>query len=228
MEEALGYRFRDGALLREALTHGSATGTGDRRASYQRLEFLGDRVLGLVVADMLHTAFPDDDEGRLAPRFNALVRRETCARVARTLGLGEHLILGQSEVVSGGRRKNAILADVCESVIGAIYRDGGLAAARAFVERHWREQMEITPRPARDAKTTLQEWAQGRGLAPPAYELVERAGPDHAPSFTVRVAVSGADPATGRGATKRDAEQSAASACLVALGVWHPDGAGDD
>lgn len=223
LEDALGYRFGDRALLREALTHGSATAPGSKRMSYQRLEFLGDRVLGVVVADMLFTAFPDDDEGAMARRFNAMVRRETCAKIARKLGLGRFLILGQSEVSSGGRRKGAILADTCESVIGAVYRDGGMEAARAVIEANWSEMMALAGRPARDAKTTLQEWAQGRGLGLPAYELSERSGPDHAPDFTVTVTVSGLAPATGRGATKRDAEQRAATAQLVALGVWQAE-----
>lgn len=224
----LGYTFIRPALLVEALTHGSAANETASGGSYQRLEFLGDRVLGLVISDMLLEAFPSADEGELARRYNALVRRETCAQVARDLDLGRDLIVGQSEEASGGRDKPALLGDACEAVIGAIYTDGGLEPVRAFIERHWRARMMAADRPRRDAKTALQEWAQGRGMPPPTYDLLERTGPDHAPSFMVRVLISGLEPATGTGRSKRDAEQSAAEALLIALGLWRGDGSGDE
>jgi len=223
LAEVLGYRFRETSHLAQALTHASATGQARKRGDYQRLEFLGDRVLGLIVADMLLEAFPKADEGELARRFNALVRRETCAEIARTLNLGAHVILGQSEISSGGRNKRAILADACESVIGAIYVDGGFEAARAFIERQWKSRMLAADRPHRDAKTALQEWAQGRGMPPPVYEIVERTGPDHAPRFKVRALISGLEPAFGEGYARRDAEQKAAAAYLIALGLWEPE-----
>lgn len=223
LAEVLGYEFREKTHLVEALTHASATGGAQRDGDYQRLEFLGDRVLGLIIADMLVEAFPKADEGELARRFNTLVRRETCVEVARALNLGAHVILGQSEIASGGRNKRAILADTCESVIGAIYRDGGFEAARGFVERHWKPIMLAADRPRRDAKTALQEWAQGRGMPPPVYDVVERTGPDHAPRFKVRALISGLEPAFGEGYAKRNAEQKAAAACLVALGLWEPE-----
>lgn len=216
----LGYSFKDISLLVRALTHGSALAENHIAASYQRLEFLGDRVLGLIIADMLIEAFPRADEGALARRFNALVRRETCAEVAKSLGLGRHILLGAGESRSGGRHKKAILADVCEAVIGAIFRDGGFAAAREFIDRNWRERMLVAERPRRDAKTKLQEWAQGRGLGLPLYEVVSQSGPDHAPLFTVLVTVEGLDPVAAEGRSRRAGEQAAAAACLTALGEW--------
>jgi ribonuclease-3 len=223
LAEVLGYRFRHKSHLTEALTHASASARARKRGDYQRLEFLGDRVLGLIVADMLLEAFPKADEGELARRFNALVRRETCAEIARSLDLGAHVILGQSEISSGGRGKRAILADTCESVIGAVYRDGGFEAARDFVERQWKPRMLAADRSRRDAKTALQEWAQGRGMPPPVYDIIERTGPDHAPRFKVRALISGLEPAFGEGYARRDAEQKAAAAYLVGLGLWQPE-----
>ena len=220
LEQQLGYRFRDNSLLTRALTHGSAVAESDGRATYQRLEFLGDRVLGLIIADLLWEHFPHADEGELARRFNALVRRETCMEVAKDLGLGAFLIIGASEERSGGRRKTAILADAAESVIGAIYRDGGFDAARELIAAHWQPRMLAAERPRRDAKTALQEWSQGRGMPPPTYEIIERKGPDHAPIFKVRVLISGLEPAFGEGRSRRDGEQIAASSLLVKLGLW--------
>ena len=225
LEERLDYRFRNPELLERALTHGSVQSEQAGIGTYERLEFLGDRVLGLIVADMLLQAYPRADEGELARRFNALVRRETCGEVARELLLGHDLIVGASEERSGGRSKMAILADAAESVIGAIYRDGGFDAARQFVERLWRPRMEAAQRPRRDAKTALQEWAQGRGMPPPVYEIVERSGPDHAPNFRVRALISGLEPAFGQGRNKRDGEQIAAANLLVQLGLWQPEDA---
>jgi ribonuclease-3 len=210
----LGHEFRDPALLVRALTHGSrGSGEGDN----QRLEFLGDRVLGLVMAEALLEADPTADEGRIAPRFNALVRREACAEVAREVDLGAGLKLGRSEMIGGGRKKEALLADAIEAVIAAVYLDGGLEAARAVVLRLWGERIAQAPQDARDAKSALQEWAQGRGLLPPDYLLVSREGPDHAPRFVIEARLSTGESQRAEGATKRAAEHAAAAALLERL-----------
>lgn len=224
LQQRLGHSFSDPGLLERALTHPSAVQASDpaaQLASYQRLEFLGDRVLGLVVADMLFTAFPEASEGDLHHRHASLVRKETCADVGAELGIGEALALGDSEDQSGGREKGTILGDSCEAVIGAVYIDGGLDAARALIERNWRDRITGSHRAARDAKSTLQEWAQGQGLALPHYRVVEETGPAHAPTFRIRVELEGFAPATGAGTSKRDAEQAAAAEILVREGVWH-------
>lgn len=218
LEERLGYRFKDRTWLDQALTHVSAA-PGNPKATYQRLEFLGDHVLGLVISDMLMRGFPKAEEGELSRRLAELVRKESCAEVSIGLGLGDELKLGQSELNSGGRKKEAILADVVESVIGAIYCDGGYKAAAEFVERVWKDRMLKPHRPLRDAKTILQEWAQARGLPPPVYREKERKGPDHKPEFRVAVELPGMKPAEGKGPSKRDAEQAAATAMLVREGV---------
>ncbi|MEM9684181.1 MAG: ribonuclease III, partial [Pseudomonadota bacterium] len=157
-ETSLSYSFNDPTLLRHALTHRSVEAPGGE--DYERLEFLGDRVLGLVVTEMLMAAFPDEREGALAKRLAALVRQETLAAVARDIDLGRHVRLSRGEAEGGGRENDAILSDVCEAVIAAIYRDGGLEAAASFVDRHWRERLQASDAPPQDAKTTLQEWAQ--------------------------------------------------------------------
>lgn len=212
LEARLGHHFGDAALLKRALTHASASTTG----SNERLEFLGDRVLGLVIAEKLHAAYPDDPEGVLALKFNALVRSEACALAAEKAGLGEHLILANSEHSGGGRKKAAILAGVCEAVIAALYLDGGFAVARAFIETYWAGQMAALGNDMRDAKTALQEWAQSKkGGTTPMYRLVKREGPDHAPRFLVEVSVAGQTAATGEGSSKREAEQAAARAMLA-------------
>ena len=211
LEERLGHRFADPALLVRALTHGSrGGGEGDN----QRLEFLGDRVLGLVMAEALLAADRAAPEGTIAPRFNALVRREACAEVARAVDLGAALKLGRSEMLTGGRRTEALLADAMEAVIAAIYLDAGLEAARAAVLRLWGDRIATAPQDARDAKTALQEWAQGRGLPPPAYEILAREGPDHAPLFTVEARLPAVGSERASAPTKRAAEHAAASALL--------------
>jgi len=215
VEAALGHRFARPALLAEALTHPSASGPS--RPDNQRLEFLGDRVLGLVVAEALHAAYPGESEGTLAPRFNALVRRETLAEIAREIGLGEHLSLGRSESISGGRRKIAILADAMEAVIAALYLDGGIEAARRFIERHWTARLQAPAEAPQDAKTRLQEWAQGRGLAPPAYEVLGREGPDHAPRFTIEARLATGERASAEAPSKKAAEQAAAARLLDSI-----------
>jgi ribonuclease-3 len=219
LEERLGYRFKDKAFLEEALTHMSAARGKRRSTSYQRLEFLGDHVLGLAISELLFREFPHAEEGELSRRLAALVRKETCAEVAAALDLGPFVRLGGGEARTGARPKAAILADVCESVIGAIFLDGGYEAARDAIALHWRERM-LAPKPAlRDAKTILQEWAQGRGLPPPAYREKERRGPDHKPTFLISVELPGLKSAEGTGTSKRGAEQAAAAAMLRREGV---------
>ena len=219
LEERIGHGFAEKSLLDSALTHISALSGKSRAASYQRLEFLGDHVLGLVVSDMLFRAFPKADEGDLSRRLADLVRRETCADVARSLDLGAAIKLGASEANAGGRRRLAILADVCEALIGAVFIDGGYPAAATMIERLWSERMRTPARPLRDAKTVLQEWAQGRGLPTPSYREVERTGPHHDPEFRVAVALPDLKPAEGVGRSKRAAEQAAAAAMLAREGV---------
>jgi len=216
LEERIGYRFKDGALLDCALTHISALkGARNRAGSYQRLEFLGDHVLGLVISDVLFRAFPKADEGELSRRLADLVRKETCAEIAVTIELGAAIKLGSSEANAGGRKRPAILADVCEALIGAVYLDGGYPAAEGLVERLWQVRMQATAQPLRDSKTVLQEWAQARGLPTPAYREVARTGPDHSPEFRVAVQLPNFAPAEGSGRSKRAAEQAAAAAMLA-------------
>lgn len=211
----LGHDFARPALLIEALTHSSISSPG--RDDNQRLEFLGDRVLGLVMAEALLHADSSAAEGQLAPRFNALVRKETCAAVAREIDLGAVLKLGRSEMLSGGRRKEALLGDAMEAVIAAVYLDGGYEAARATVLRLWGGRIATVEADARDAKTSLQEWAQARGLAPPAYVETGRTGPDHAPRFTIEARLDTGASATASAGSKRQAEQAAAGALLAQL-----------
>jgi ribonuclease-3 len=218
LETRLGHEFADRKLLETALTHASAASGG--RASYQRLEFLGDRVLALAVSEMLLDAFPRANEGELAQRLTALVRNESCADVAMTLDVGAAIRLGIGEAQSGGRTRAAILGDVCEALIGAIHLDGGIDAARSFVQANWGERMRAWTGTMRDAKTTLQEWAQGKGIGTPAYAIVARHGPDHAPLFEIEVTIGGLAPARAEGRTRREAEQIAAGTVLVREGIW--------
>lgn len=221
LEARLGYRFADPELLDRALTHSSAVAPARRIAqSYQRLEFLGDRVLGLVVADMLYRRLPKGNEGDLSRALNALVRKETCAAIARELEVGSELNLGDSEARTGGAQKDAILGDVMEALLGAVYIDGGLGPAAEIIERLFGEHIGDTGTSRADAKTTLQEWAQGRGLEPPVYEEVERRGPDHAPEFTIAVRLGSFDPLTATGPSKKLAEHKAAEAFLLREKVW--------
>lgn len=184
------------------------------RDDNQRLEFLGDRVLGLVMAEALLKADPNAAEGMLAPRFNALVRRETCADVARQIDLGAVLKLGRSEMKSGGRRKEALLADAMEAVIAAVYQDGGFEAARDVILHLWGKRVGNVADDARDAKTSLQEWAQARGEVPPLYVEVNRTGPDHQPIFTIEVRLASGPSEQATAGSKRHAEQAAAAALL--------------
>lgn len=215
-ETRLGHHFDAPELLIRAVTHGSVG--SQTRPDNERLEFLGDRVLGLAVAGALFDADSGATEGQLAPRFNALVRRETCAAVAREIGLGEVMKLGRSEMVSGGRRKEALLADAMEAVIAAVYLDAGFDAARETVLRLWQKRVNGVAEDARDAKSAVQEWLQSRGLPPPDYVEIERDGPDHAPIFTIelRTGDGRAVRVQGKGA-KRQVEQLAARTLLQEL-----------
>ncbi len=215
LEARLGHRFRDRTLLEEALTHASGLkGLGHRARSNERLEFLGDRVLGLVVAERLLQHYPEDREGALGKRLAHLVSGEVLAEVAAELELSRFLRLGRGEEETGLRRNPGVLADCLEAVIGALYLDGGLEVAARFVERHWSERIRALATPPRDPKTALQEWAQGRGLPVPSYRLVDQRGPAHAPLFRVEVQVEGYPPCVGEGRNKRAAERAAARKML--------------
>lgn len=212
----LGHEFSRPELLIRALTHGSVS--TQTRPDNQRLEFLGDRVLGLVIAEALFTADRGATEGQLAPRLNALVRGETCAEVARQIGLGDVLKLGRSEMLTGGRRKDALLGDAMEAVLAAVYLDGGFEAARAVVLALWGDRLGAAEEAAFNPKTALQEWAQAHGMAPPRYEVVARSGPDHAPHFHIRAVLDDGRQADAQGtATKRSIEQDAARALLALI-----------
>ncbi len=211
----LGHVFAQPELLVRAITHASMS--SPTRGDNQRLEFLGDRVLGLVMAEALLELDPDATEGQLAPRFNALVRKETCAEVAREIDLGAVLKLGRSEMMSGGRRKQALLGDAMEAVIAAVYRDAGFETARSMILRLWGARVSSVKDDARDSKTTLQEWAQARGLQPPSYVETARSGPDHAPQFTIEARLDNGAAVTAIAGSKRQAEQAAARALLDQL-----------
>jgi ribonuclease-3 len=224
LETRIGYGFKDRALLRKALTHASVRQASAKRRDNERLEFLGDRVLGLAIAELLSEVYPSASEGELARLYNRLVRGGTCAEVARDLGLGAALVLSEAEADSGGREKETILADACEALLGAIFLEAGYDKAREVVRAHWGRRLEGSPVVAADAKSALQEWAQGQGLDLPAYVEIAREGPDHAPRFTSEVRIKGRKPARGEGASKRAAEQAAATALLAREGVWREAG----
>jgi ribonuclease-3 len=211
----LGHQFHDPDLLKRALTHAGANSAH----SNERLEFLGDRVLALVVAEELYRRYPQEDEGALTRRVHSLVRWEACARVGEEIGLWDHLVLTRSEA-AGGRARGPIVGSALEAIIAALYLDGGMTAARVFIERWWETMFADPDADTRDAKTRLQEWAQGRGRdsGAPVYQLKEQAGPDHAPRFLVEVSVSGHAPVAGEGGSKRQAEQDAAARLLAAVG----------
>ncbi|MDA1022869.1 MAG: ribonuclease III [Proteobacteria bacterium] len=216
LEELLGHQFKNPDILQQALTHSSAS--KDRAQSNERLEFLGDRVLGLVCAGMLLDAFPDESEGELGYRFSGLARAESLARVGAAINLAPLIVLSEGEEATG-RDNPAILADCCEAVIAALFLDGGLEKAKAFIQQHWRPLMAENPLPPKDPKTMLQEWAQGHGLPLPKYEVTAQEGPTHAPTFTVRVTVHEKKPTSGEGSSKQAAEQAAAENMLNSMGA---------
>jgi len=218
LQTVLGHVFKQRDLIDTAMTHPSALPVGSAgRGSNQRLEFLGDRVLGLVICERLYERRPGEREGALAPRLNRLVNKSACADAARHMGLGQFLILGASERENGGADKEGILGDLCEAVIAALYLDGGLKVARRFIERAWSEQFANPKERIKDTKSLLQEWSQSSGYNLPNYETLSRTGPDHAPVFTVKVSVGPTETETGTGSSKQDAERAAATALLNRL-----------
>ena len=221
----LGHEFKDARLLDRALTHSSvgegvAPQTSSAPRDNERLEFLGDRVLGLLVAERLHNDFPEADEGQLSSRLHALVDKHACGRVGAALGIGEAVRLSPGETKSGGRRKEGVIADAVEAVLAAVYLDGGIDAARSVFQIAWVEELAKPPeRSLTNPKSALQEWSQGQGRPLPSYEIANRTGSDHAPTFTVAVTVEGLEPLTARGRSRQDAEKAAALAMLKREGV---------
>jgi len=216
LESVIGYQFQDKERLRRALTHASVQ---TAQGNYERLEFLGDRVLGLAVAEMLCQMFPQASEGELSVRLNALVNTEICAEIACQIGLPDFIHTGADMKEFDGRRMTNIHADVVEALIATLYMEGGLAAVRQLIARFWEERARTSSRPRRDAKTRLQEWAHQQNGAHPVYRLIKRQGPDHEPSFQIEVNVSGFAPARGSGSSKRLAEREAAQAFLAREGI---------
>ncbi len=226
LEEKSGYRFKDVERLDRALTHSSARGQSSQ--NYERLEFLGDRVLGLLIAEVLFASFPDADEGELSLRFNQLVDAKTCAAIATELDLPRLIRAGLDLGSPEAKHLINVRADAMESLIAAIYLDGGMDAARAFVTKFWASRLNDTAKARRDPKTELQEWAHRDSASSPVYKILNREGPDHEPSFSISVSVADYPPETGEGRSKRFAEQDAAKRFLVARSVWTDDGDDDN
>ncbi len=220
LQEKIGYTFKDRTLLEKAVIHASAREKKRQSEDNERLEFLGDRVLGLSIAELLYAEFPMAPEGELARRFNRLVRKETCALVSNNMALGNHLILSQSEKTAGGTRNINILGDACEAVLGAVFMDGGFVPANELILRFWRPLLLNADEIPVDPKTALQEWAQGNHLKLPRYVEVSRSGADHEPVFVMQVIVERIAPQAGQGNSKRLAEREAAAALLIREGVW--------
>jgi ribonuclease-3 len=212
LQTAMGARFADTGQLAQALTHSSWS-----ESDSERLEFLGDRVVGLVMAELLYKRFPKEPEGDLAKRHAALVCGETMAEIGRAIGLGDALILSESERAAGGADNDNLLADALEAVIGALYLDQGLDVCAHSVEKLWGERVTTLSRPPQDAKTALQEWAQARGLDVPAYDIVNREGPDHAPQFEIEARLSNGCNARASASNRRAAEKEAARRLLRRL-----------
>ena len=215
LEKHLGHSFKKPYLLHQALAHVSSTNS--HIESNERLEFLGDRILGLVIAEMLYEQFAEEKEGDLAYRFTALARRETLARVAREINLDQFITLSDGERETGGAQKDSVLSNTCEALIAAIYLDDGYKAAAKFIQHYWTPFLKEEPKPPKDPKTTLQEWAQARGLPPPAYVQTDRQGPDHAPVFTITARIENGASAVASAPSKRQAEQAAAKTLLAQL-----------
>lgn len=225
LSRRLGHDFRDPTLLERALTHASVSEGSNQQTSKtprdnERLEFLGDRVLGLLVAERLGRDWPDADEGRLSARLHALVDKSACARVGEGLGVGPALRLSAGETKTGGRHKAGVIADAVEAILAAVYLDGGLEAARVVFERAWADELATPSAPAlTNPKSALQEWAQGQARPLPTYRVAQRTGSDHAPTFTVEVSVQGVEPLTAQGRSRQEAEKAAATAMLKREGV---------
>lgn len=218
LESSVWRDYRESDLVRQALTHPSCARINEQGPyNNQRLEFLGDSVLGMVIAEMLYHMYPAEQEGELARRFAGLVCGERLVEVARKIGLDQALILSDSEEENDGRNNPSNLEDACEALIGAIYLDAGFEAARQFIQQHWHGLAQSVIAPPKDPKTELQEWAQARGLALPKYELVDQQGPSHAPAFTISVAVNGKGSAEATASSKKLAEREAAAGLLAKL-----------
>lgn len=215
MTDDIGYIFKDKSLFAKAMTHTSAAKSPND--SNERLEFIGDRVLNMIVAELLYDLYPKEREGHLARRLTNLVCAPALQEVANEIQLAAHLRLSAGEAGSGGHQKMNVLADACEALVAAIYLDGGLDAARTFIHAHWTDRAKADRKPVQDAKSALQEWAQGKGLPLPVYDVIERTGPDHAPHFVISVCVQGFDKTTGEGITKREAEKAAAEKLLESV-----------
>ncbi len=216
LEKNLGYAFKNLSFLEKALTHPSALPPG-QGVDFERLEFLGDRVLGLIVATWLFEEFPQEKEGDLARRFTSLVRKETLVDVAQAINLDQVMVMKREKSSSQKKRMETLLADGCEALIGALYLEGGLEAAQFFIHRYWGDYLKGTHKPPQDPKSRLQEWAQGQGKRHPSYVVIESSGPAHAPRFIMEVWVEGFDSVQGIGSSKRLAEQEAAQHMLKVI-----------
>ena len=223
LEARIGHSFDDQTLLECALTHASARQHTLSVGDYERLEFLGDRVLGLCMADFLYRKFPDVAEGDLNVRFSALVNGRVLAEISDNIRLHDFVRTGSDMQKITGKRMQSVRADVLEAVIASIYLDGGLPTAQRFIEKFWNSKLDDIASVRRDSKTELQEWAHGQGYSAPRYVVIDRAGPDHDPEFTVCVRVEGQPEKQANGRSKRKAEQLAAEKLLVELGVWSGD-----
>ncbi|MEA3541924.1 MAG: ribonuclease III [Pseudomonadota bacterium] len=212
LKELIGRAPRNRAAFEQALTHGSA-----KPVNYERIEFLGDRVLGLLIGEWVFDRFTDEPEGKLSRRYNALVSGETCADIARAAGVPRHLILGKQARDDGAADSDNVLGDVMEALIGALYLEGGLDEARALVRRLWGDRVDTQTSAPRHPKSALQEWAAANKRKPPEYQLTDRSGPQHALRFTVAVSIKGAGEASATGASKQEAETAAAKALLDKL-----------
>lgn len=220
IETILGYKFSNRKLLDEALTHPSISlqrGEKDHIFNYERLEFLGDAVLALIVAELLINKYPDEREGALAKRHSGLVHGEALAAIAEQIGISQFIVMTSGEDSSGGRQNRSNMENTLEAIIGAIYMDGGLEPAKSFINTHWQKSITEMLEPPKDAKTALQEWAQGRGLPIPVYEVAKTSGPAHEPHFTIRVVVQGIEPIQAEGASKKKAEKAAAELLLAKI-----------
>ncbi|MCZ2203814.1 ribonuclease III [Bartonella sp. A05] len=225
LEMVTGHSFKDEERLKRALTHSSVQGS--EQGNYERLEFLGDRVLGFLIAEMLYQFFPRAREGELSVRLNGLVNAQTCADIAQEIGLSDMVHVGSEMKSLEGRRLASVYADVIEALIAVIYLDGGLESARFFIRRYWQDRAKRMDAGRRDAKTELQEWAHTQDSVQPQYRVLNRCGPDHDPTFMVEVSVSGFAPEIGQGSSKRHAERVAAEKILRREGIWETIGKND-
>ncbi|WP_455482383.1 ribonuclease III [Bartonella sp. B35(2025)] len=222
LEKLTKHRFKDEDRLKRALTHSSVQDS--KQGDYERLEFLGDRVLGLLIAEMLYEFFPQASEGELSVRLNGLVNAQTCADIALEMGLPDMIYVGFEMKNLKDRRLTNMHADVIEALIAVMYLDGGLESVRPFIKRYWQDRAKQMDAGRRDAKTELQEWAHAQGSVQPHYRVIKRSGPDHDPVFMVEVSISGFAPEIGKGNSKRYAERMAAEKILIREGIWETQG----